>query len=63
LAVVGFGDGPYASDSVPSLTSVRVHGSEIGTLAAQYLVKRAQGEEVNPRIVDLGFSIIERETT
>jgi LacI family gluconate utilization system Gnt-I transcriptional repressor len=63
LAVVGFGDGPYAADTVPGLTSVRVNGSEIGALAARCLIQRAEGEEVDPRIVDIGFSIIERGTT
>lgn len=62
LAIVGFGDTPYAADMVPGLTSVRVNGSEIGALAAQYLIKRAEGEEIDPRIVDIGFSIAERET-
>jgi len=63
LAVVGFGDTPFVADMMPSLTTVRVNGAEIGSLAAQYLVQRAQGHEVTPRIVDIGFSIIERETT
>jgi LacI family gluconate utilization system Gnt-I transcriptional repressor len=62
LAIVGFGDTPYAADMVPALTSVRVNGCEIGTLAAQYLIKRAEGIEINPRIVDIGFSIVERDT-
>lgn len=62
LAVVGFGDGPYAADTVPGLTSVRVNGSEIGALAARYLIQRAEGDEVDTRIVDIGFSIIERGT-
>ena len=61
LAVVGFGDGPYAADTVPGLTSVRVNGSEIGSLAARHLIQRAEGEVVDPRIVDIGFSIIERD--
>lgn len=63
LAVVGFGDGPYAADTVPSLTSVRVNGRDIGTMAAGFLIQRAEGVEIDPRIVDIGFSIIERGTT
>ena len=63
LAVVGFGDGPYAADTVPGLTSVRVNGGDIGALAAHYLIQRAEGQEVASRIVDIGFSIIERGTT
>lgn len=63
LAIVGFGDGPYAADTVPGLTSVRVNGSEIGTLAARFLIQRAQAQEVDTSILDVGFSIIERGTT
>jgi len=63
LAVVGFGDGPFAADTVPGLTSVRVNGADIGTLAARYLIRRAEGQTVDPQIVDIGFSIVERDTT
>jgi LacI family gluconate utilization system Gnt-I transcriptional repressor len=63
LAVVGFGDTPFVADMVPSLTTVRVNGAEIGTLAAQYLIKRAEGEDIVQPIVDIGYSIVERNTT
>ena len=63
LAVVGFGDGPFAADTVPGLTSVRVNGTDIGRLAARSLIRRAEGGAVEPRIVDIGFTIVERDTT
>jgi LacI family gluconate utilization system Gnt-I transcriptional repressor len=48
---------------VPALTTVRINGGQIGTLGAQFLMDRAEGRTVEPRIVDVGFSIIERDST
>jgi LacI family gluconate utilization system Gnt-I transcriptional repressor len=62
LSVVGFGDAAYVADLVPSLTTVHINSSQIGAMAAEYLIKRAEGEDVDPRIVDIGFSIVERDT-
>jgi LacI family gluconate utilization system Gnt-I transcriptional repressor len=63
IAVVGFGDVPFVADMVPALTTVRINGGQIGQLAAQFLIDRADGRAVEPRIVDVGFSIIERDST
>jgi LacI family gluconate utilization system Gnt-I transcriptional repressor len=60
LAVVGFGDLPLAADFEPALTSVRVDGTAIGRLAAGYIVDRAEGRAVDGRVIDVGFSIVER---
>jgi LacI family transcriptional regulator, gluconate utilization system Gnt-I transcriptional repressor len=62
VAVVGFGDVPFVSDMVPALTTVRINGAEIGSRAAQFLMDRAEGRPVGQPIVDVGFSIVERET-
>lgn len=62
LAVVGFGDVPFVGDMAPALTTVRINGGRIGELAAQYLMARAQGHPVEQTIVDLGYSIVERES-
>lgn len=62
MAVVGFGDVPFVADMVPALTTVRINGGEIGQLAARYLIERAEGRPVEQRIVDVGFSIVERES-
>lgn len=62
LAVVGFGDVPFVSDMVPALTTVRINGADIGTRAAHSLVDRAEGRTVEHRIVDVGFSIVERDS-
>lgn len=62
LAVVGFGDLEYAADLEPALTTVRINGAAIGRQAAQFIVDRAEGREVAQRVVDIGFSIVERQS-
>jgi LacI family gluconate utilization system Gnt-I transcriptional repressor len=63
IAVMGFGDVPFVADMVPALTTVRINGGQIGALAARFLMDRAEGRTVDPRIIDMGFSIIERDST
>lgn len=63
VAVMGFGDVPFVADMVPALTTVRINGGDIGAQAARCLIDRAEGRKVEPRIVDVGFSIVEREST
>ncbi len=63
IAVMGFGDVPFVADMVPALTTVRINGEQIGTMAAQFLMARAEDRTVDTHIVDVGFSIIERNST
>lgn len=63
LAVVGFGDADFAAYLVPSLSTVHVDGAGIGRLAAQLVLARCRGEAVAQKIVDVGFRIVEREST
>jgi LacI family gluconate utilization system Gnt-I transcriptional repressor len=62
IAVMGFGDIPFVSDMVPSLTTVRINGEQIGAVAAQFLIDRAENRPIANTIVDVGYSIIERES-
>ena len=63
LALMGFGDVSFAADMAPALSTVRINGAEMGRLAARCLIDRAEGREVSPSVFDLGFSILERETS
>jgi LacI family gluconate utilization system Gnt-I transcriptional repressor len=63
LAVIGFGDLEFAADLDPALTTVHIKGTAIGQQAAQFIVDRAEGREVPQRVVDIGFSIVERAST
>jgi LacI family transcriptional regulator, gluconate utilization system Gnt-I transcriptional repressor len=47
----------------PSLTTVHVDGAAIGRLAAQLIVERCRGQTVEPRVIDVGFRIVERQST
>ena len=62
ISIIGFGDVPFVEDMIPALTTVKINGAEIGRLAAQCLVDRAQGKAVSQHIVDVGFSIVSRES-
>jgi LacI family transcriptional regulator, gluconate utilization system Gnt-I transcriptional repressor len=63
LAVCGFGDADFAAHMHPSLTTVHVDGQAIGQLAAQLIVDRCRGQAAAQPVVDVGFRIIERQST
>ena len=63
LAIMGFNDQDIAGSMVPSITSIATPRREIGELAAQLLVRRLEGHPLVERQVDVGFKIMERETT
>lgn len=63
LALVGFGDQPYAAYTHPALTTVHFDLTEIGQRAAEALLARINDEPVPDKVVDVGFTIVERETT
>ena len=62
LAVMGFGDVPFVADLIPALTTVHINGSEMGQQAARFLIARAEGIAVEHNILNVGFSIVERDS-
>lgn len=62
IAVMGFGDQDFARHLAPALTTVRIDGTTIGTQASAFVLGRVQGSEPAQRILDIGFSITERDS-
>jgi len=62
LAVMGFGDMDIAASMTPSLTTVRVDGAAIGATAADMIATRANGHVPAQAVVDIGFSIVKRDS-
>lgn len=62
VGIVGFDDQEIAAEAIPPLTTMRVPREEIGRRAGQMLVDRLDGKLVEPRRVDVGFSLIERSS-
>jgi LacI family transcriptional regulator, gluconate utilization system Gnt-I transcriptional repressor len=62
IAIAGFDDQEIAREAFPALTAIRIPREEIGRLAGQMLLDRLHGKEVTPKIVDVGFRLIDRES-
>lgn len=60
IAVFGFGNMDFAESTEPSLSTVHIDGGDIGRIAAQFLIKRAEGQPVGKRVIDVGFTLIRR---
>lgn len=62
IAITGFGDTELAKHLVPTLTTVSIPNREIGTVAGQLLLDRMSKNSSEPSRIDLGFSIVARES-
>lgn len=62
LAVLGSGDLDFAASTSPSLSSIRVDFARVGTLAARCITDRVAGHDGADTLVDVGFTIVERES-
>ncbi|WP_442159221.1 substrate-binding domain-containing protein [Rhizobium leguminosarum] len=63
LAIAGFDDLPIAASTNPSLTTVKVDRVGLGRRAAEIIVNRLQGNHTYSQIVDVGFQVVERDST
>jgi len=62
VAVIGFGDLDFAAELQPSLTTVKIDGTVIGSKAAEFLLLRAESRPIEAPVVDIGFSLVVRES-
>lgn len=62
IAIAGYGDMDLAAELYPRLTTLRVPRYAMGRQAVEQLLRRLKGEADLPRIVPMGFEIIERES-
>ena len=64
IGIMGFGDLQFAAHTSPPLSTVRVDGALIGTLAARAILDRIDRTPAKPpRITDTGFALIHRATS
>jgi LacI family gluconate utilization system Gnt-I transcriptional repressor len=63
VAIAGFNDLTGSDQMLPSLTTVRTPRARIGEAAAQMLLTLMRGEAPDSAQVDLGFEIVQRQST
>jgi LacI family gluconate utilization system Gnt-I transcriptional repressor len=62
IAIAGFDDLDIAGQVVPALTTIRVPRYAIGREAARLIRDRLAGRPVKPKVVDLGFELVIRDS-
>ena len=63
IGICGFNDFEISSVTFPTLTSVCSNRFKMGKLAMEMLMRASEGEEIEQPSVDLGFQVVEREST
>jgi LacI family gluconate utilization system Gnt-I transcriptional repressor len=63
IALAGFANLEIATEVLPALTTVQISAHQIGLTAAEMLLTRFDGQTVPEPLCDLGYSILEREST
>lgn len=63
MAIAGFDDVELATHVMPGLTTVRIPRYRIGEVVANTLLKRIEGNVPATDTIDLGFEIIQRQST
>ena len=62
LAIVGFGDFDFAPHTHPPLTTVRIDRRDIGTKAAQSILRKIAGDKDVEAMINIDFHIVVRGT-
>lgn len=62
IAITGFGDFEIGRHLVPTLTTVAVPNRQIGTVAGELLLARMTHRAIETTDIDLGFSVVARES-
>lgn len=60
IAIMGFGDMDFAADANPALTTIKVDSELIGERSAALVISVLDGQRAQARVLDVGFSIVER---
>jgi len=63
IAIAGCGDLELAARVSPALTTIRIHGYDIGRRSADLVMRRLKGEPVPNTMVDVSIELIQREST
>jgi LacI family gluconate utilization system Gnt-I transcriptional repressor len=63
VALASFDNVDLLSQVVPTITTLSIPREEIGRRSAAMLIDRLDGHMSGPAVVDLGFSIVQREST
>ncbi len=63
VGIAGFDDLDIAQEFVPALTTVRTPRYAIGSTAARMVLQRIRGEATGSACVDMGFEIVQRDST
>ncbi|WP_441318800.1 LacI family DNA-binding transcriptional regulator [Herbaspirillum seropedicae] len=63
IALAGFANLEIATEVLPALTTVQISAHQIGLTAAEMLLTRFDGDPLDQAVHDLGYSILERDST
>ena len=63
VAIAGFDDSEIATQIVPALTTLSIPRTQIGETPGRIMLDRLAGSAIGPVRIDVGFSIVQREST
>ena len=63
LAIMGFGGLEFTAHTFPALSTVAVDRAGIGRRAAEEILARIDGHAKPGKVIDVGFTIVDRGTT